>query len=79
MILPHVAGARYASTPGIVQPRSGDTEAGGVCLIGCVSGYARLYVMEFCESVATAIGFEGDLSSQSWVKKLKIASISHHL
>ena len=51
----------------------------GVCLIGRVSGYARLYVMEFCESVATAIDFEGDLSSQSWVKQLKIASISHQL
>ena len=25
--------------------------------------------MEFCESVATAIDFQGDLSSQSWVIK----------
>ena len=26
--------------------------------------------MEFCESVATAIDFQGDLSSQSWVRHI---------
>ena len=36
MILPKVPGRKIRLKSGIVQPRSGDTAAGGVCLIGRV-------------------------------------------